>query len=115
MLPDQQTRFAAVRSGDVDLVWTLDAPSVFKARKQGQFRIVERTGAGARLLLLNLKSEHLSDARVRRALAYAVDLDAYAQHLYKGLAPKATDPFGSGGFIQCGDDAYPAFDPEKAP
>ena len=114
VLPDQQTRFAAVRSGDVDLVWTLDAPSVIKARKQARFRVVERTGAGARLLLLNLKSEHLSDVRVRRALAYAVDLDAYAQHLYKGLAPKATDPFGSGGLIQCGDDDYPAYDLEKA-
>lgn len=114
VLPDQQTRFAAIRSGDVDLVWTMDAPSVFKARKQGRFRVVERTGAGARLLLLNLKAKHLSDARVRRALAYAVDLDAYAQHLYKGLTPKATDPFGSGGFIQCGDDDYPVYDLAKA-
>ncbi|MEO0975452.1 MAG: ABC transporter substrate-binding protein, partial [Pseudomonadota bacterium] len=50
ILPDQQGRLAALRAGDVDVIWTLDGASAQRADTLG-LRVTRRRGAGARLLV----------------------------------------------------------------
>lgn len=114
VLPDQQARMTAVRAGDLDLIWTLAARDVERARRIRGLEVHEQVGLGARLFVLNTREPPLDDPRVRRALAHALDMDLFAKAVSRGLAPKATDPFGPGSPYQCGDTGYPAYDPARA-
>ncbi|MEO0421908.1 MAG: ABC transporter substrate-binding protein [Pseudomonadota bacterium] len=112
ILPDQQGRLAALRAGDVDLIWTLDGSSAARAEVLG-LRVVRRRGAGARLLVLNTRQAPFDDVRVRRALAHASDSAAYVAAVSEDGVLAAEDPFGPGSPFRC-DAHWPAFDPEQA-
>ncbi len=112
ILPDQQGRFAALRAGDVDVIWTLDGADAGRARELG-LRVEEREGAGARVLVLNTREPPLDDVRVRRALAHAVDADAYMEAVSEGNVNPARDPFGPGSAFAC-PSTWPAYDPAAA-
>lgn len=80
-IPEESTRLAALRAGEVDLVRDLlpeqidQAPAV-KAIPGLEFPIVR----------LNNKEGPLTDTRIRQAINYAVDKEAIAEALYGGYA-----------------------------
>jgi 4-phytase/acid phosphatase/peptide/nickel transport system substrate-binding protein len=114
VLPDQQSRLATVAAGDVDVIWTLQARSARQAEDSAELRVHRHSGAGARVFLLNTRSGHLADARVRRAVAHAVDMQGLLDAISDGLVPKAIDPYGPASYFACEDAAYPVYDPERA-
>jgi peptide/nickel transport system substrate-binding protein len=115
-LPDAQSRFASLQSGEVDIVWDdeADADSIQKAQKDPKLTVHSYAGSGAAVNAINTKAAPLDDVRVRQALVMAIDRKKWSQALTNGLARPATNPYGDGSWVKCKDDGALPYDVEKA-
>ena len=103
----------ALRVGDADVVWGMQAPQLIDTLPE-DIRVEVGTTNGEVLLSMNNTRAPFDDPDVRRAVAYAVDRAAVNEVVYNGLATDTggapvppTDPW----YPDC--DFYP-FDPDKA-
>ena len=103
----------ALRVGDADVVWGMQAPQLIDTLPE-DIRVEVGTTNGEVLLSMNNTRAPFDDPDVRRAVAYAVDRAAINEVVYNGLATDTggapvppTDPWFTG------RDYYP-FDPDKA-
>ena len=103
----------ALRVGDADVVWGMQAPQLIDTLPE-DIRVEVGTTNGEVLLSMNNTRAPFDDPDVRRAVAYAVDRAAVNEVVYNGLGTDTggapvppTDPWYPG------RDFYP-FDPEKA-
>ena len=115
-LPDTQSRFASLQSGEVDLIWDdeYDADNIQKAQKDSRLTVHSYTGSGAGVYAMNTKTPPLDDVRVRQALVMAIDRKKWSQATTNGLAKPASNPYGEGSWVKCKDDGALPLDPEKA-
>ena len=103
----------ALRVGDADVVWGMQAPQLIDTLPE-DIRVEVGTTNGEVLLSMNNTRAPFDDPDVRRAVAYAVDRAAVNEVVYNGLATDTggapvppTDPWYPD------RDFYP-FDPDKA-
>ena len=103
----------ALRVGDADVVWGMQAPQLIDTLPD-DIRVEVGTTNGEVLLSMNNTRAPFDDPDVRRAVAYAVDRAAVNEVVYNGLGTDTggapvppTDPWYPG------RDFYP-FDPDKA-
>jgi len=115
-LPDAQSRFASLQSGEADVIWDdeYDADSILKAQKDPKLAVNTYKGSGAAVYAFNTKTPPLDDVRVRQALVMALDRKKMSQAITNGLARPATNPYGDGSWVKCKDDGALPEDPEKA-
>ena len=115
-LPDAQSRFASLQSGEVDLIWDdkYDADNIERAKKDSKLTVHSYTGSGAAVTAFNTKVPPLDDVRVRQALVMALDRKTMSQALTNGLAKPASNPYGDGSWVKCKDDGALPYDVEKA-
>src|SRR5438874_1820977 len=115
-LPDSQSRFASLQSGEVDLIWDdeYDADNIQKAQKDSKLTVHTYVGSGAAVNAVNTKVAPLDDVRVRQALVMALDRKKWSQAITNGLARPASNPYGDGSWVKCKDDGALAEDLEKA-
>ncbi|MGE0450775.1 MAG: ABC transporter substrate-binding protein [Vicinamibacterales bacterium] len=91
IVPDDVMRGLELRKGTVDLVVNDIAPDVvYQLRENDRLQVVQTPGVDYQYVGLNLRDPILSDVRVRRALAYAIDRDAIVTYLRRGLAVPAS-------------------------
>ncbi len=112
ILPDTQTRFASLKSGEVDVIWTDRGPTIVEAKEDPDIVTLTSEGAGAAINLLNGKKEPLSNPLLRKALAHAWNQDALVQISWQNTRPAVTHPLGP--VMDCGEANYRHFDIEKA-
>lgn len=110
-VPDMQTRFAGLKSGELDVILTDRGASVLQARKDKALRVYSSEATGAETFILNTSIPPLNDVRVRRAISHAWNQDFYIKASFKDTITAAQDPFG--GTIGCGDLGYLEYNPEK--
>lgn len=103
----------ALRVGDVDVLWGVQAPEMLR-NAPDEFRVQVGTTNGEVLLSLNNKNFPFDNADVRKAVAYAIDRKALNDVVWAGMAtdtggaPVApSDPWFT-------DKDYFPFDPDKA-
>ena len=74
-LPDQQSRFASLQSGEVDIIWDdeFDPDNIQKAQKDPKLAVHTYNGSGAAVDAFNTKVAPFDDVRVRQALVMAID------------------------------------------
>jgi peptide/nickel transport system substrate-binding protein len=115
-LPDAQSRFASLQSGEADIVWDdeYDADNIMKAQKDSKLAVQSYRGSGAAVYAFNTKAPPFDDVRVRQALVMALDRKKMSQAVTNGLARPATNPYGDGSWVKCKDDGALPEDPEKA-
>jgi peptide/nickel transport system substrate-binding protein len=115
-LPDAQSRFASLQSGEADIVWDdeYDADNIQRAQKDPKLTVHTYAGSGAAVAAFNTKVEPFQDVRVRQALVMAIDRKKMSQALTSGLARPATNPYGDGSWVKCKDDGALPYDVEKA-
>lgn len=103
-MPDMQTRFASLKSGEVDLIYTDMGKDILEAKADSSLQVWASDNPGAGIFYLNTSKPPLDDVRVRRALAHAWNQEQYIQTIHKGVHPVAKDPFGNDS--TCGDVGY---------
>lgn len=110
---DATSAVNALRAGDVDVVWAMQAPQLVRSLPD-DVQVEVGTTNGEVLLSMNNNAAPFDDPDVRRAVAYAIDRNALNQVVYDGLATDTggapvppTDPWFTG------KDYYP-FDPDEA-
>ncbi|RNE49608.1 ABC transporter substrate-binding protein [Corynebacterium alimapuense] len=110
---DATSAVNALRSGDIDVVWSMQAPELLDNLPE-EYDVQVGTTNGEVLLAMNNDSPPFDDPRVRRAAANAVDRDALNLVVWEGLATDTggapvppSDPWFTG-------DEYLDFNPERA-
>lgn len=90
VVPDEQTQMQEVMAGHADLVpWV--SPSAYEAVRQAPgVAVLVHPGTDFAYLYFNLRSGPTADARVRRAICQAIDVNEIIQSKFHGLAVPAT-------------------------
>jgi len=91
-LRDPAARAQALQSGQVDVANGLDPDQLDGLRRQGMTVVNGARGAIMSLALITNRGGPLARPDVRQALNYAVDRDAMARNLYRGLSRGAVWP-----------------------
>ncbi|KAB7629226.1 hypothetical protein D8B34_17510 [Verminephrobacter eiseniae] len=111
-LPDEQTRLQSLRAGDIDLMQTINPLQAEQARAAGlQARI--NIGLGSQMVVLDHSRAPFSDPRVRRALALAVNREAFVKLMTNGICRPGQGPLGEGSPYD-GQAPWPGYDPKTA-
>ncbi|HEX6185238.1 MAG TPA: ABC transporter substrate-binding protein [Pyrinomonadaceae bacterium] len=112
---DANTLQAELRSGGVDIAAVANLqPDTYDALKQDQsLKVVQFPGVNVVYLLFNVTAEPLSDARVRQAVAYAIDRQAIVKELLLGQARVANSILPEQSWAYSPGQVY-EFNPEKA-
>jgi peptide/nickel transport system substrate-binding protein len=115
-LPDAQSRFASLQSGEADIIWDdeADPDNIQKAQKDPKLTVHTYEGSGAAVYAFNTKTPPFDDVRVRQAIVMAIDRKKMSQALTNGLSRPASNPYGDGSWVKCKDDGALPTDPEKA-
>lgn len=111
-MPDDQTRYASLAAGQLDMAWTDRGHLIQKAGEDPQLRVFAGEDNGAEIFILNTSMPPLDDVAVRRALAHALSQARQVEMVYGGSIPVVHHPFGA--TCACPEDGYRAFDPQKA-
>ncbi len=115
-LPDAQSRFASLQSGEADIIWDdeADPDNIQRAQKDPKLTVHSYKGSGAAVYAFNTKVAPFDDLHVRQALVMAIDRKKMSQAVSNGLARPATNPYGDGSWVKCKDDGALPEDAEKA-
>src|SRR6201747_1655749 len=115
-LPDAQSRFASLQSGEADIVGDdeYDADNIQKAQKDSKMTVHTYVGSGAAVYAFNTKVAPFDDVRVRQALVMSIDRNKMSQAITNGLSRPASNPYGEGSWVKCQDEGALPFDIEKA-
>ncbi len=90
VVPDATTRALELRKGSADIAINALTPDTVVALKQDpQLAIQTAPGTIYAYIAFNLRDPILQDARVRRALAYAIDRRPMIQYLWRDMARPA--------------------------
>ena len=111
-VPDHQTRFASLASGQLDVIFMDRGHIIERTRENKSLVLYEGDSSGAETAFLNTVKPPLDDPRVRRAIAHAWNQAVYVDVSYKNSIPLAHHPFGHE--LPCGDAGYRVHDVEKA-
>lgn len=87
MIPDHDTRVAALRSGEVQGLYDNGAIQPLAAKEleaTGNFNISSAISANIQFIGLNQKVKPLDDVRLRQAISMAVDRDVLLNDIYGG-------------------------------
>jgi peptide/nickel transport system substrate-binding protein len=112
---DANTLQAELRSGGVDLAQAANLqPDTYAALGQdANLKVQQFPGVNLTYLLFNVTAEPLSDARVRQAIAYAIDREAIVKELLLGQARVAHSILPEQSWAYAPGQVY-NFDPAKA-
>ena len=114
-IPEAGTRVTTLESGETQGVYAVPAQALPRLEKNTALRVEKAPWPGVpRIWLLNTTKPPMDDVKVRRAINYAIDKDAFLATVYKGTGLKAISPLTA---VMLDDpslrSAYP-FDAAKA-
>ncbi|MFV0307553.1 MAG: ABC transporter substrate-binding protein [Desertimonas sp.] len=114
IIPDSQTRFNALRSGQVDLT-NITGVQVEEAEQAG-LSVDSEPGLTYLVLYLNRANSELGDPLVRQAINHAIDRQAIVDAVLFGAGATAVQQFPEGYFAYNPDypGDYYAYDPDRA-
>ncbi len=86
---ESATRVAMIQSGDAQIIWSTPTESVSVLEADPNVNSYAEEGLVVRYLMMNTQKEIFSDKRVRQAIDYAIDKEAYISVVKNGLATTA--------------------------
>ena len=100
VIPDAGTQVLALENGEVDFLWGIPGPHLSRLKADTRFRTAQTSyhPGGSNCIMtvsFNLDRPILKDVRVRRAIARALDGDAFVRQVHFGEGRVATAPISS--------------------
>ena len=92
-IPEANSRMIMLETGEVDIaeaLLPLDFQKILK--EDDKFTTVEMQSSSNMFIGFDLRDKHLSDKRVRQAIAYAINNQDIVDSIYNGSATVATSP-----------------------
>lgn len=100
VIPDAGTQVLALENGEVDYLWGVPGPHQARLRADARFRLAQTSyhPGGSNCIMtiaFNLDRPVLEDVRVRRAVAHALDREAFLRQILFGEGRVAAAPISS--------------------
>jgi peptide/nickel transport system substrate-binding protein len=115
VIPDMTTRALELRKGSADIaINALSADVVRTLEHEPPLAVQRAPGTIYAYLALNVRDPLLADARVRQALAYAIDRQPLIEYLWRGQARPANSVLPPQSWAFDGSGAQYPHDPVKA-
>jgi peptide/nickel transport system substrate-binding protein len=115
VVPDATTRALELRKGSADVaINALSPDTVLTLESNSSLQILRAPGTILNYLAFNTRDPILKDARVRQALAYAIDRGTILQYLWRGFAAPAYSILPPQSWAYNGDVPHYEFNPEHA-
>jgi peptide/nickel transport system substrate-binding protein len=92
VMPETSSRVAALLAGEVDIITEVPAELVTRLRRTPGIQVKTVPGTRPLWMEMNVKQAPFTDARVRRALNYAIDKDLIINKVYGGMAKPLAGP-----------------------
>ncbi|MGI6080492.1 MAG: glutathione ABC transporter substrate-binding protein [Candidatus Avilachnospira sp.] len=110
---ENATRVAMLQAGDADFIWPVPTESMATLAQDTSVYVGAEEGIVVRYLFMNNQKAPFNDVRVRQAMNYAINKDAYVAVVKNGLASPATSIMGPATQHYKANDPY-EYNPEKA-
>jgi peptide/nickel transport system substrate-binding protein len=115
VIPDATTRALELRKQSADIaINSLVADTVVTLQRDRDLTVMEQPGTIYAYIALNLRDPILKDVRVRRAIAYAIDVQPIIHYLLRDEARPAYSVLPPQHWAYDGDVARYPHDPERA-
>jgi len=93
IMPDLSARMAALQKGEVHYAWAIPPEEFRKLESQSSLQLLRYPSLSFAYLALNNRNPLFRDARVREALAWALDKNAIIKDVLHSLAVPAYGPY----------------------
>jgi peptide/nickel transport system substrate-binding protein len=115
VVPDTTTRALELRKGSADIaINALTSDMVLSLERDPNLAVLHAPGTVLAYMAFNLRDPILKDARVRQALAYAIDRRPMLEYLQRGFARSANSVLPPESWAYNGDVATYSLNPERA-
>jgi peptide/nickel transport system substrate-binding protein len=111
---EDQARLAALEAGEVDLAVNLPPDDLPRLRNDAAFTFAEQAGMHTWYVVFNVTKEPFDDARVRQAVAHAVDREAIVVAILGGTGELARNFLPPVVWSWTDDVQQYPYDPERA-
>lgn len=112
--PDASVRYMKLKKGECDLIIYPSPADLDDIRKQNRFVLAEEKGLNIGYLAMNTEKPPFNNVKVRKAIAHALDKEAYISAIYLGNAEVAINPYPSSMWSYHKDVTVYEYDPEKS-
>ena len=114
IIPDGNTRFSSIKSGELDIMWTDNVDQVKEAKEAGDLKVNQYEGSTGYGFMFNTSKPPFDDARVRAAAVYAFDGEAFVNNFLRGLGNVVKHGFFPNSAWTCQDVDWRGYNLEKA-
>lgn len=115
VVPDAMTRALELRKGSADVASNALSPDmIWSMRNDTKLAIAEAPGTVVQYLTFNLRDRYLRDARVRQAIAFAMNRPLIIATLLRGMARPADSLLPADHWAYTGDVAHYDYNPQQA-
>jgi ABC-type transport system substrate-binding protein len=113
-IPENSVRFLELKTGNIDICQFPNPEDIDLAKKDKGLKLVSQPGMNIGYLSFNHTKEIWQDAKIRRALAHAIDKKAIVDNIYYGLGQVAKNTIPPTLWGYNDDIADHPHDPDKA-
>jgi peptide/nickel transport system substrate-binding protein len=114
VLPDANTRYQSIKSGEVDIGRIDVAGHVLEAKKDPALKVHAHEGGGAIMWNFNHSKEPFNDPRVRAAVVHSFNAKAMNETFFLGIMNPTIDLLGRNSEWHCPHLKWRQYDLEKA-
>lgn len=112
-VPEDGSRVAMLKTGEADIIYPMPSIQADSVDGTSDIEVISLPSTVMRYVTLNMDVEELSDVRVRQAMNYAIDKEAYTQVVFNGYASEVDSFFSSTIPYYSAQEPY-TYDLEKA-
>lgn len=114
VMPDGNTRYQSIKSGEVDIGRMDVAEHVIAAKKETSLKVYSYEGAGASMWNFNNSKPPFNDPRVRQAVIHAFNSKAMIDTMFQGTTTATNDLMGPKSEWHCPNLKWRGYDLPKA-